>query len=271
MLSGVTQVRACLLCAVGWLGAFHLLSCDSEIYLGQYLTEDDTDQGLGGQGEDTDSSLPENLLFQSDFEAGDLREWGLSESSLTSEGGVITVQSERAHGGQSAALFSTERTQEHVVLVVDVAERDLLIRFWFRCDALYETYNWPILHMDAKNEDQIIQLWDLGLDSSENAAYRLFLYESVEQSGVDGGRLAKTGTTTLNLAEWTLIEVQLRTGLDDLGAISVSINGEEEMIVSGYPLAVGQAMHLSFGSFASYLEPLPAEFLIDDIEILASP
>lgn len=257
----------------GFAGAALLSSsvaCDREIFVGS-LPEEEPPLG-GGQGgmvaASGGGSAEDVPAFSSDFETGDFSEWGLEGALVTSDGGEITVQSVTTHEGRHAAQVSTSETGAHVVLTVSGPWTEVLIRFWIRLDTLYETPNWPILHIDAEQEDGLEQLWDLGLDSSNGENYGLFLWEMPAVTGLAEGTQVATSTSGIAVGTWTEIEVHLRAAADNTGYIRVLVDDQEVMNLSDRPAGTGDPLHLGFGSFAYYLEPRPADFLLDDVEIL---
>ncbi len=246
-------------------GALALLGCDRHIEVGEI-----TDGGEGGDpGEEPgeEPGLPGALVFASDFEVGDLSEWGETGSVLTTAGGEITVQGTTVHRGASAALVSTTETGEHVVLSVAGDWTEVLIGFFVNVGAQYGTGNWPILHIDARTPTNIEQLWDVGLDGSSGDGYQVFLWEMPAVSGASEGALAAVTPGAIPTQEWVHLEIHLRAASDDTGFIRLYLDGGLALDLSGRPAGSGDPLHLGFGSFAFGLEPRPAQLFIDDVTV----
>lgn len=255
-----------------------LFACDRELWVGSLPDDSVVDMGgrggaSAGQGgasliPDPEETLPATLAFSSTFEAGDLSEWGLSGTSSTTSGGEIITQDLLAHGGSFAAEIVTHETGAHVVLGAEGDWSEVLIRFWIRIDTLYETQNWPILHIDAERDAGLEQLWDLGLDGSDGESYALFLWEMPAIAENQEAGRAATSTARLSLGAWSQIQVHVLPAADDSGFIRVFLDGLEVLSLTDRAAGTGDPLRLGFGSFAYDLEPRPASFVIDDVEIL---
>ncbi len=263
-------MRALTLLAWGCAACLQLSSCNRRVLVGSLPGEEETP--LGGQGGskivDPGEKLPTSLVFSSTFESGDLSEWGLEGNLYTASAGEIHVQNLQVHTGSSAAEVVTTETGGHVVMGVGGAWSEVLVRFWIRVDALYQTRNWPILHIDAEQDGGLEQLWDLGLDSSNGETYALFLWEMPAVAPIDEGRLAATSTVTIPVGTWSEITVHLLASPDETGFIRVFLDGSEVLNLSGRPAGTGDPLRFGFGSFAYDLEPRPASYALDDVEIL---
>ena len=132
---------------------------------------------------------------------------------------------------------------------------------------LYTSPNWPILHIDSQTDAGTVELWDLGVDNSMDGTHRLFLWEKPVLSGdTDGSRLA-SAADGFSVGEWTHIQVHLRASAESDGFIRVYQGGRMIIDLSDRPAGTGDWLTLGFGSFAYNLEPLPAQFWIDDVTV----
>lgn len=238
-----------------------LFGCERHISVGAL---EQVGQG-GATGEKSD--WPSMLVFESHFEGGDLSEWGEPGSILTSEAGEISVQGTTVNEGAGAALVLTHETGGHVVLSVEGAWTEILFGFFLHVSAQYETSNWPILHIDARTDGNIEQLWDVGLDGSGGDGYQVFLWEMPAVSGEDEGTLAALTSGSFPAGKWTHFQVHLRAAPDESGFIRFYLDETLVLDLSGRPAGNGDPLHLGLGSFAFNLEPRPAELFIDDVTV----
>lgn len=225
-------------------------------------------QGSNGEGGETgENTLPTSLVFESGFETGSLSDFGISDSSVTAPAGVLSVEQTAPHNGTFSALVSTTETGEHLVLSIEGDWTEMLIGFWIQMEAVYETSNWPIVHIDARAPDAINQLWDVGLDSSLGDGYRVFLWEMPAVSGETDGALAALSETSFKAGEWVHLQLHLNAASDETGFIRVLLNEEQVIDLSDRKAGNGDSIYLSFGSFAFGLEPRPANYFLDDVSV----
>src|SRR5690606_3953943 len=112
-----------------------------------------------------------------------------------------------------------------------------------------------------------VELWDVGLDSSTDQLYRLFLWEkaAVSDDGVESH--IATAAEGFSASEWTHIQVHLRASAENDGFLVVYQDGNPLIQLADRPTGIGGPLVFGFGSFAYNLEPLPAQFWIDDVTI----
>ncbi len=264
------------------IAAIPLLACQRRIDLGDLSTESPgiagaptTDDGAsGGAGgettlpdEPTVSEFPERLIFASDFESGDLGEWGIDAARLETDGGVLSVESEYAQMGEFSAQVLTDTLGEHIVVSTKFSEQELLIGFWLRVQETYSTLNWPFLHLDQVDEAGSTELWDLGFDASGDGEQRLFLWEKPALAGTEDGSRIADASETFGVERWVHFQVHLLSATDATGFLRVYQDERLVLELADRPTSLGPELQLSFGSFIFAIEPLPATLWLDSVTV----
>lgn len=265
------------------IAAAHLLACERRIDLdalspesqataGASAIDDGTTGGEGGEPTLPDepvSQFPERLIFSSDFDDGDLRDWGIEGAVLETDGGVLSVESESAQNGEFAAEVLTDTLGAHTTVSTWFSEPEILIGFWLRLQENYATANWPFLHLDQVGGTGTTELWDLGLDASGAGEQRLFLWEKPVLAGTaDGSRIADA-SETFGIGRWVHLQVHLLSANDASGFLRVYQDEKLVLELADRPTSLAPELQLSFGSYISYIEPLPSALWLDTITVHA--
>lgn len=241
---------------------FMLLGCERQIDLGDIGSETG---GAGGE----EPGLPARLVFSSDFDSGDLTEWGIDSDRLETTGGVFSVEAERAQAGGYSALVVTNALGEHTAVSTSLGEKELLIGFWLRLQETYNTSNWPFLHLDQIEETGITELWDLGFGADGDGTQTLFLWEKpVLANTVDGSQIADA-SESFGLDRWVHIQVHWLAENNAGGFLRVYQDERLVMDLTDRPTSLGGEIYLGFGSFIFAIEPLPAAIWLDTITVHA--
>lgn len=260
---------------------FVLLGCERLIDLGNIGAEtggvsgspgnEGGAPGVGGEAPlpPEKPGLPARLVFSSDFDGGDLAEWGIDSDRLETAGGVFSVDAEHAQAGGYSAMVVTTALGEHTAVSTSLGEKELLIGFWLRLEETYNTSNWPFLHLDQIDETGIAELWDLGLQAAGDGAQTLFLWEKpVLANSVDGSQIAGA-SESFGLERWVHIQVHWLADNNTRGFLRVYQDERLVMELTDRPTSLGGEIHLSFGSFIFAIEPLPAAIWLDTITVHA--
>ncbi len=277
-------MRICSLISGCAIAAIPLLACERRIDLGDLspespgiagapTTDDGASGGAGGEttlpDEPTVSEFPERLIFASDFEGGDLGEWGILAAGLETNGGVFSVDSANAQSGEFSARVVTDTLGEHIVVSRNFSESELLIGFWLRLQEIYSTQNWPFLHLDQVEGAGSAELWDLGFDASGEGEQRLFLWEKPALAGTEEGSRVAEASETFGVERWVHLQVHLLSAIDASGFLRVYQDEKLVLELADRSTSFGPELQLSFGSFIFGIEPLPATLWLDSVTVYA--
>ncbi len=249
-----------------WLGG-----CEQRVVLGDLEsvgTAGASSIGGASGGGTGGTAAGGTVVFSSGFETGDLSEWGLEGSSLTVAGGELAVSQAVAHGGSSALLVATETVDQHVVLSLDADYPKYVFGFWMRLSQTVSSLDWVLLNVDEVRDDGSIgELFDVSLRTENGAPGHLFVREKPALTGSGDTLEVGISDAPVPVGPWRHVEVAVTVATDGTGALQVIEDGQLTIDLPDRPTSTGGLPHLSVGSFAYELEPLPAELWLDDISL----
>ncbi len=223
--------------------------------------------GTGGSSPAEPPTLPlGRLVFWSDFETGDLSEWGIPQSSLFLIGGTLEVVDNEAASGSHSLLITATESNRRLVLTTERTWYELVVGFWVRIDAAHTASHWVLLNIDGRPANDFsspfTDLWDIDVEGTADGSYRPFVWHL----GGPGGKLGES-PQTFGVGEWVQLQVHLRASAANDGFLRVYQNGKLAVDLSALPTTFGGQLSFSLGSVVASISPLPAEIRFDDVTI----
>ena len=224
--------------------------------------------------------LGSDVLWASTFEGGNFDEWtnvaGGSANAFPAPPNTIAVSTSYAHRGRYAAELTidagSDGTQENAGLTrkgglpvqayysawyylprtISVGTFWILFKFRLRTDA-----------GDPNTEDEF---YDLELVNAADGSLTFLLYD--HQSGADVPIV--TPAPVVPVSVWFQIEAFYRNAQDDTGRLTIWLNGQEIVDVSGRPMAPTPWVEWDAVNVGENLTPSTAVVAIDDCAVSLS-
>ena len=230
-------------------------------------------------GCDVRKDLGSNVLWAALFESGTFDEWtsvpGGSASAFPSPN-TISVSDAQAHHGQHSALLTIEAGPDGTQANAGLSRKgDLPIQAYY--SAWYELPGpvtvgtfWVLfkfrLRTDASDASTEKELYDLGLVNAADGSLTLSLYD--HQSGgnvplLEPAPVVQTGV-------WFQIEAFYRNAQDASGRLTIWLDGQEIVDVSGQPMAPTPWVEWDAVNVGENLTPSTVAVAIDDCAISLS-
>lgn len=224
--------------------------------------------------------LGSDVLWTSRFEDGTFDEWtgvsGGSANAYPTPGNTIAVSNAYAHHGSYAALLTidagTDGAQANTGLTrkgglpveayysawyylprtISVGTFWILLKFRLRTDA-----------SDASTENEF---YDLELTNAADGSLTLLLYD--HQSGLDVPLVSPAPVVPVSV--WFQIEAFYRNAQDDTGRLTIWLDGQQVVDVTGQPMAPTPWVEWDVVNVGENLTPSTAVVAVDDCAISLS-
>lgn len=229
------------------------------------------DESSGGSAENIggESPLAPRFPWSTGFETGDFADI-VSRGRTAEIGNAELSVGPVAQTGSFGMLARTHELSPEVPQALALVDGPPNGRFSasFRIPEAYQTAYWVILKFRHREDlGSNMDAFDVDVESTDDGDYRLVLWEH----GVDNSRIAES-SETFSPGQWIRVRVDFRSSQDNDGFLRV---WQDDSLVmdTGLRATIPKESALTFavGSVAEWIEPVPADIHIDDVNVSELP
>jgi hypothetical protein len=239
--------------------------CESEVVVGDWpCGSAPYPEAAGAAGEAATATLPVEVPWSTGFEDG-FCGYSAVSGYCYGDPGTSRGFSVQAHSGRHAAAFRVSTTageQESRCVRQGVLPKEAYYGAWFYLPKATVLANWNLMHFRGWKSDQLLGLWDVSVDSTDDGQLFLYLYDFLNKTP-----RRRDVPIELTPGTWTHIVFYLRRAADMTGEVALFQDGRE---VLRYPKIVTDDSSWGqwyVGSLAVALTPPDAIVYVDDVTI----